>query len=494
MKCPKCGYEWIEGHLYCDSCGEEIRIVPDFEPEIEKEMNETLSSLFIELAEEEVPELSGVSMKKEPRTEEEQEGEEDKQEDPARVFIRKRRRVILSACGFLVLLGICILGSYLYRTYSVTYQMEEAKECAGKEAYTQAITYLERAHELEPQRADILFLMADYYYLQGKYEMAVASLAPIIENPDLYLETELESAYDKTISVYKGMGEYQAIHELLLACKKEEIVTTFQQYIAKPPEFSFVEGSYEEVIPLKLSANASGKIYYTLDGTTPNENSEVYTAPIFLETGSYTVTAYFENDYGIKSDVVANTYRIDLAVPAAPEISVYSGDYEEPYMIEATAAEGCSIYYTTDSSDPTPDSFPYTAAIPMPLGKSVYKFIAVSPEGVVSDTIIRTYKLTLHTEITIDMAVSNVIQALIGADVLLDENGKMRGMAGRNVYKYNSVVRIDGYGDYYVIYEYYEDATGLQSRTERMYGVSIQDGKACRITYDEAGKIILLDI
>ena len=41
MKCPKCGYEWQEGHLYCDNCGEEFRIVPDFEPEIEEEMEDT---------------------------------------------------------------------------------------------------------------------------------------------------------------------------------------------------------------------------------------------------------------------------------------------------------------------------------------------------------------------------------------------------------------------------------------------------------------------
>lgn len=80
------------------------------------------------------------------------------------------------------------------------------------------------------------------------------------------------------------------------------------------------------------------------------------------------------------------------------------------------------------------------------------------------------------------------------ADVLLDENGKLRGMSGRNVYKYNAVVRIEGSGDYYVIYEYYEDAAGGQSKTERLYGVNIQDGTACRITYDADGKIVLVDI
>ena len=102
----------------------------------------------------------------------------------------------------------------------------------------------------------------------------------------------------------------------------------------------------------------------------------------------------------------------------------------------------------------------YTAPIPMPLGNLCISLLQ-SARRVVSDIIIRTYKLVLNTEITVDMAVSNVIYALMEADVLLDTNGKLRGMNGHNVYKYNSVVRIDGYGDYYVIYEYYEDATGF---------------------------------
>lgn len=45
MKCPHCGNELKEGHLICESCGEEIRIVPDFEPEIENSITETLSTL-----------------------------------------------------------------------------------------------------------------------------------------------------------------------------------------------------------------------------------------------------------------------------------------------------------------------------------------------------------------------------------------------------------------------------------------------------------------
>ncbi|NLL76766.1 MAG: hypothetical protein GX235_05915 [Clostridiales bacterium] len=486
MKCPKCGYELAEGHLYCDSCGEEIRIVPDFEPEIEQEMNETLSTLFVELAKEKMPEIP---------TDENVTAESAVEESPGESPQKSRqsRRLIVSLGIIIVVMIACTVGYSIYRNRSVPYQLAKAKECASQGKYTQAIGYLEKIHDLEADNAEVMFLMADYYYIQEKYDFAVYTLQQIIEFEEQYKEVDLESAYDKIISIYKTQKNYQAINSLLLSCSDENIVNTFQKYIAKPPQFSYVEGNYEEVIPLKLSANTSGKIYYTLDGSEPDENSDVYTAPIFLETGSYTVKAYFINDYGIKSDVVSHTYRIDLVEPAAPEVSVYSGDYYEPYLIEVSAAENCSIYYTTDSTDPTTDSILYTAPIPMPLGKSVYKFIAVSPEGVASDITIRSYKLTLNTEISTDMAIMNVVHALMREDVLLDEQGSLRGMSGHNIYKYSAVTRIEG-EDYYVFYEYYEDATGIQTRTDRIYGVNIQDGSVCRITYDNDGKIILIPL
>ena len=53
MKCPECGFEIPEGHMYCDKCGLEIKIVPEFEPEVENEINETLSGVADELNKEE---------------------------------------------------------------------------------------------------------------------------------------------------------------------------------------------------------------------------------------------------------------------------------------------------------------------------------------------------------------------------------------------------------------------------------------------------------
>lgn len=488
MKCPKCGCELVEGHLYCDNCGEEIRIVPDFEPEIEYEMSETLSTLVVELSKEAAPQTSDDSEK------EKRDGsdrKEEKESAKGKNEKKKNWRVAGVAVGFVFVAVLCVAGNILYRNYSVSWQIKSAKECAEQKKYTQAIVYLERANELDKENTEILFLMADYYYIQGKYDLAVFSMQRIIEAPDSYQEGDVERAYDKTISIYKEQNDYQSINELLLACHDESIVTMFQQYIAKPPEFSYVEGNYDEVLPLKLSANTSGKIYYTLDGSIPDENSEMYTAPIFLETGTYTVTAFFVNDYGIKSSMASSTYQIDLMVPSAPEVSMYSGDYSEPGVIEAQASEECNIYYTTDSTDPTTDSILYTAPIPMPLGKSVYKFIAVSSEGVSSDITIRTYKLTLDTELSPEEAAMHVIYGLMEEDVLLDEQGSLRAVSGHNVYTLSAVIRVEGSGDYYIFNEYYEDATGIQTKTDRIYGVNVNDGSACRVGYEADGTVLL---
>ena len=43
MKCPRCGSEIKDGRLFCEKCGEEIRIVQDFEPEMEVNMEGNIS-------------------------------------------------------------------------------------------------------------------------------------------------------------------------------------------------------------------------------------------------------------------------------------------------------------------------------------------------------------------------------------------------------------------------------------------------------------------
>ena len=57
MKCHNCGADIPDGHLYCDKCGAEINIVPEFEPEVENEIDTTLSSIADRLSRDDKPKV-----------------------------------------------------------------------------------------------------------------------------------------------------------------------------------------------------------------------------------------------------------------------------------------------------------------------------------------------------------------------------------------------------------------------------------------------------
>ena len=472
MKCPNCGTEIPDGHLLCDQCGEEIQIVPDFEPEIENSITETLTTL--------------VSMEEETEeTADEEETEEASDEGKAG---KGRTIQIMIGLGLFFVAAVVSYALYAYHIRTVEYQISRAQVYAQNGAYDQAITCLEAAYADHPEEAQLLFLEADYYYLQEKHSEALSVLMRIAQGTQ-YAQEDVEDAYGKIVTIYANEEEYAKINELLQSCENERIVNLFQSYLALEPEFSYVEGNYAEVIPLKLSSNTAGTIYYTTDGSKPDKNSQVYTAPLFLETGEYTVSAFFVNDYGIESDIVTKTYVINLTVPNAPEVELYSGEYTEATMIVVETTENCQIYYTTDESEPTADSVPYTGPIPMPLGKTLFKFVNVSQEGIASEVTTRTYTLRLRGAVSTSDAVTNLVNRLVEAGYLEDATGKNPRQSGALSYRFSSVLRV-GDEDYYTINEYYDDGTGLLSRTDKVFLVQAYTGATAQLGYDESGDFV----
>lgn len=477
MKCPHCGNELKEGYLICENCGEEIRIVPDFEPEIENSITETLSTL--------------ASMQEGKDTEEMPGGDSTDRMPPdkaGQAGVRSKRIWVVVSLALLLVVALISYGLYFYHVQTVDFQMDKAKSYAERGSYGEAIACLEAAYVRYPEVAQLLFLEADYYYLQGDNEAALSALMRII-GEESYASEDVEEAYDKTVTIYANMGAYDKINELLRSCPDEKIVTMFQSYLAMEPEFSYVEGSYAEVIPLKLSSNTAGTIYYTTDGSMPDKHSQIYTAPIFLETGEYTISAFFVNDYGIESEVVTKTYTINLSVPTAPEVELYSGEYSHAMMIAVEETEGCKIYYTTDESEPTSDSVPYTGPIPMPLGKTLFKFVNISEEGISSEVTMRTYTLRLRGAVTTSEAVNNLVMRLVETEYLEDVTGRNKRQVGTLSYQFSSVLLVGGQ-DYYTIYEYYDDGTGILSRTDKVFLVQVYTGDCAQLSYDEKGNFV----
>jgi hypothetical protein len=491
MKCPRCGHEISEGHLICEECGYEIRVVPDFDPSVDEPIGgaaEILGGGAESGRQDESDPDDGMMDTDELFAE----TAELRHHNSLISIIRSKGRKV-AAYVYICIIGVLVLTSFLiYQIHiqSLDYQLNHAAELIETGRYTQAEKFLKSAYDSHPESADILFLEADNYYKMKKTDKCEEALRQIAEADDYELE-DREKAYDELIAIYDAGNDYKGINSLLAECTIQNVTTKYQNYTAIAPQFSEKSGNYDGVITLKLSANTGGDIYYTTDGTVPTEKSEKYLAPIRLETGNYLISAVFVNKYGISSDVSTGQYTIDAEVPTAPELVLASGNYTQPCMVTATAQDGCSIYYTVDNSQPTADSIPYTSPIPMPLGITNFKFIAVDDtSGNVSDITMRTYNLQLAVNVTVPMAAQILHDRMIATGYLKDEQGHREGINGVMTYKAGSVIRASDGQDYYTIYEYETDGAGGSMKTDNIFLVNIQTGTTGILKYDDSNNFI----
>jgi len=468
----------------------EIRMVPDFEPEIENSIIETLSTV--------AEEIEGKEKTKKPKTKTEKAekaGNKNGKKASAILARMVKNWLMLTLAIFIALvIAVVFVVVSVYHRYSVSYQLEQARVYAQAQDYEGAIEYLERARRLRSDDADIALLESGYYYRMGQKQKAADILVELADRNVLVYEDK-EKVYENIIAIYREDNRYEDINSLLKNSEDEGIMNHFQQYLAMPPEFGVESGSYDAVTLLKLSANTAGNIYYTTDGSEPEETKKyLYTAPIFLESGEYQIAAVFVNEYGIRSETARSWYVINLTVPDEPGVAPASGNYQQPTLIEVAVPEGTKVYYTMDGTTPDSYSYEYTGPIPMPLGKSNFKFVTISEEGVSSQVVSRSFDFALETDVSVDRAITNVMQALYNRRVLTDMQGHSYGVVGKYVFKYDTIVEIPDLGYYYVLNEYVEDESGNQTKTERLYAVEVYTGAPNRLIYDENGQMGLISL
>lgn len=165
MKCPNCGETLKKDFLYCEKCGEEIRIVPDFEPEIENSIIETLSAVVLDMA------PSDQETDKEAQ-------EENMDMEFAIVSEKKLKRRILIGISLLclLLLGIFafffIRGIYQDKYYRI--QVENAQLLYNQKNYEEAIAYYEKALKMEYD-VSLLISYADCMAEMGHTDQALSN-------------------------------------------------------------------------------------------------------------------------------------------------------------------------------------------------------------------------------------------------------------------------------------------------------------------------------
>ncbi len=455
-----------EGTLYCEHCGEDIHIVPDFEPELEADLEQSISEIMDELDQEH----DGLFEEPEP----------EKRFSPKKLLIRLS--VLLCILFFIAAVGA---GVWVYLYNSEDYQVSQAMRYTEAGAYDKAVACYNRALELNND-IELRFSLAEVYLLKNNKIEYEYLLREIANDKDATAE-QLDRAYGKLIAIYRAREDFQTINDLLLTSDDENLILTYQNYIARAPEFSIREGYYTSIQPLKLTAFGAGKIYYTLDGSEPDENSQQYITPILLEDGDYCVKAVFINDNGIVSDVSVGEYHIENDEIPAPEVSVVSGEYEFPINIEILDEEKEDVYYTTDGSDPTYFSNAYTGPVPMPIGKSVFRFARIV-DGVTGEIAERTYLLELNTEYTPAEAVNDIVQYCQDSGKIMDGAGHFDESGDVYQFHYQYVTNINDVSDFYVIAEAYLAADGTLTRTGTVYAVDIYTKEQYRLQRNERGR------
>ncbi len=476
MVCPSCGTEIKEGHLYCESCGYEIQIVPEFEPELEDSLYAAMQGMAQSVAvtgEEKLEELPLPLKKREkreidvliplahPTNEKGKKG--------------KRKKGIAALC-----MGVLIIASFsgfLWYQYSPDFQIEKARTATKERKYEEAVFHLERALELSQEDEEVMYLLGEAYARAGQEEMAVDLLMNLIEGNPENIE-----AYKKLISIYELEKRHEEIHNLVAGIGEGNIKEELIDYLSHPPQFSIEEGSYKEELSLKLTSEQKGSIYYTIDGGKATENSVKYESPIPIKEGVHVISAIFVSEKGIVSKSTEKTYKVELTTPLPPVITPASGIYAKPVYIQANTEEEGEIYYTLDGTEPTKESKRYLGPIPMPLGASKVKFVVITKYGKVSKATEANYHLNVAALVSPETAVLAIKNMLITKGEILDYAGHTTDLSG--VYEYTCNLAVsEGARNYYIIEERYNG-----TETGKTFAVDMMSGELFAAVYNRIGK------
>lgn len=458
MKCKKCGAEIAEGSLYCDKCGEDIHIVPEYDAE-EFNLVQSISTFFEELG----------------RTDEQSEVTD------STLKCRLNKRIVLFVCIFLVTILIIGAGIFLWCRYSFAFQMKRANAYVVAAEYEKAEAACNRAIVLDEQSVNAKLVLADIYYAQNKFSDYEHLLTAVTEDKSGQTG-ELLSAYEKLIAFYCEQNRHMDVTLLLSKCTNQDIRNSLKSYIVEAPSADLTEGTYRSVQVLKLDAAAGTTIYYTLDGSQPGISSTVYNMPIILENGKHEIRTICVNETGIPSMTVIYEYDIHIDKLLAPTVFPVSGEYNQPQLIEIEGNID-NIFYTLNGDHPDDTSEVYTSPIAMPVGNSVFKFVRIE-NGNYSEMVERKYYLELTDAISVSDAVKVVMEYMLDKGKIRDYEGHVDDLGSKLIYNYQYVISLTDKGSFYIINESFVDYDGSVTPTGDEYAVDIYSGKLYGLELD----------
>ena len=387
MKCPKCGEELKDGCLYCEKCGEEIQIVPDFEPEIENSIIETLSAVAEEMSpsveqEESVDGEDAFDSESESRGKNRiwlaltafcvviagavfviafrgryQENYFELQIQNAQLEYQQKH--YKEAASFYekalkMETDISLMLSYadcLYEmgekdqalsNYYAVIEMEPDNEMAYARIISiyeendeyEEINKLLNASDNEKIQNEFQHYMApapEFNYEGGTYnrviplKMISATSGEIFYTLDGSEPVSGGEKYTSPIFLKSGIYHIKAVYINDFGICSDIVEAEFivEGTQPKEPELSLPSGQYNAPQMITATAEEGCTIYYTTDGTLPDEKSFIYGEPIPMKEGVTNYRFIALSSEGVYSEVVARSYQLTVETTLTAVESVY---------------------------------------------------------------------------------------------------------------------------------------------------------------------------
>lgn len=404
----------------------------------------------------------------------------DNETDELEINAIKAMKILGIVTGVLVLIVVIFLavklvgGNLNKNTYE--YNFNSGVTSYSEKKYEEAIEYFEKALTYEEaNNVDERMYLYRCYISIDDNENAIQSLLDLLK----YDENNTD-AVSAVAAYYFNNSMFTELDAFVEKYKGTELEAVLSTYLIDAPAISHQSGTYNGSIDVVLFSSTGDAIYYTLDGTNPTQNDNMYSAPVKIEKGTTVLRAVVINSAGISSEVIECVYTVEYVVPDTPEVSPASGSYTENQQISIlNVTEGLTAYYTLDGSVPTVNSEVYKEPIDMPGGNNIFSVIFINQDNIASAVVKRNYNLKVTEKYAFNDCVSEIKKMLATkGEINADGTATVDGEEIKFVYyAKREVNKVEMYLMYYDI----KSDEGMV-RQDYLWGVDVQKGTTYKVT------------
>lgn len=477
----------------------------DFDLDLEKELAKSIAHIVDEetngaevFVKSSVP-TETISMPKAEPVEDDEPSQENVNEAEAEDNISKKKKIkhliiiIASIVAAIAIIGVAayFIVRYAYKSSMDNYGYYNNAGYAAleKKDYASAVKFFEKGLTYEEGKSDTdmrMYLYECYIYMDMEEE-AIDTLYDVLE----FNDRNYYNALYYLVKYYNDNEDYDTIKELYdknKDSKDSSVIALFAIYQSAAPLASPVGDIYSDDQEITLATKNDSKIYYTTDGTEPDEFSIEYTEKIKLSEGSTTIKFVAINEYGFASDVVTEEYVVNYQAPSAPTIYPEKTSFKQASDVMVTInniADDAVAYYTIDGTIPNEDSTVYNGAFALPSGSTIVNVLVVDSHGLTCRTS-KTYNVTYVSDVTEEDALANIWDKLISEEYVdeehLDEDGNLCEL---QYYTKKTIEDI-------TVYMYYYSVDGEIS--DYWFAADDSKGEVYKVTKDKNDEYVLKKI